>query len=295
MYELIKSWERHLRAENKARKTIVTYTDSARQMADHLDGKDIGAVTSSDIADWIAHLLDTRSASTASVRFRALQQFFGWLEREDELERNPMVTLRPPAVPEKPVPVVSEADMRALLKTCDARSFVGRRDAAILRVLYDGGLRLAECAGLSLGGVDLDSHPATLLVQRGAKNRRARAVAVGVNTEQALDKYLRARSREKRADLDALWLGENGRPAMTDNGIGQMVRRRGREIGLKVNPHMFRHSLAHEWRVAGGGDDELMRTMGWRSRSMLARYGASAAEERAREARGRLQLPGDRI
>jgi len=82
---------------------------------------------------------------------------------------------------------------------------------------------------------------------------------------------------------------------MTDKGVGQMIRKRGRAAGIpELHPHMFRHTFAHEWRLAGGDDDSLMRLVGWKSRQMLHRYGASAADARAREAHHRLML-GDRI
>jgi hypothetical protein len=72
---------------------------------------------------------------------------------------------------------------------------------------------------------------------------------------------------------------------MTDNGIGQMVRKRGREAGIDdLHPHVLRHTFAHHWLAEGGNEGDLTRLAGWKSRQMLGRYGVSAADQRARQA-----------
>ncbi len=77
---------------------------------------------------------------------------------------------------------------------------------------------------------------------------------------------------------------------MTPSGVYQVVRDRAEAAGVKAYPHLLRHLAAHRYLSAGGQESNLMRLMGWSSRSMVSRYAASAADERARAEYRRLGL-----
>lgn len=292
---LLLSWLRSLRARNLSDDTLKVYERSARLLLhwleEHHPDLPPDKLRRSHLDRFLADYSQGRSAATVSQVYRSLQQWMRWLVHEDELDTDPMAKMTPPIVPERPVPVLTEDQLSLLLDSCAGRRLVDRRDMALFRLLIDTGGRLSEIASLTVDDVDLDERVCTVL----GKGRRPRILPFGAKTAEALDRYIRVRRQDRLAHLPGLWLGEKGKGALTSNGVYQVVKRRGRALGLPdLHPHMFRHTSSHRWLAAGGSEGDLMQLNGWRSRSMLSRYAASAAAERARDAHRRMGL-GDKL
>ncbi len=297
------SWELSLRADGYSANTVKAYRQAVASLAtwlasaqgcgDAIGPADLGR---DHVRGWLAHLRETGSASTAQTYFAGLRHFCRWLLTEEEAAVDPTQGIRAPKPGEVATPILSAAELRRLLDVCAGPGFVNRRDRAIMLILLDTGIRISELAGLDVPDVDLRDR---MMFVVGKSSRRSgprrRAVPLGVKAAQAVDRYLRERRRHPHAASAALWLGDGGRAVLSADGVDMMLKRRAKQAGLEhLHAHMFRHTFAHNFRAAGGGEGDLMVLGGWHSRVMLDRYGASAASERATEAARRLSL-GDRL
>src|SRR5437879_3352866 len=214
---LLQSFERHLRATNKAPRTIETYREAVGQfIAFHhaKGGPGAGAgVERQHVEMFIESLLERWSPSTAANRYRALQSFFNFLVDEEEIGSSPMAKMRPPRIPSAPVPVLGTEELTKLLAACNGKEFPERRDAALVRMLVDTGMRRAELSNLKVDDIDFTQDVAIVL----GKGRIPRACPFGNKTSSALDRYLRTRLRHADSAQPWLWLGRRGR--LSDSGL----------------------------------------------------------------------------
>jgi site-specific recombinase XerD len=300
---LWKSFRRMLQADpGISPRTIEVYDDVSHQFHEFLVERgypvDPAAIQRQHIEDFVIRLQTEplertgKPASPATVRnrFSALRRLFNWLEAEEEIDRSPMARMKGIQVEEPTPEVLSDVELRRLLKACEGKEFEDRRDMAVLRLMIDTGLRRFEIAQMTLEGTDLDGH----VVRVVGKGGREALAFFGVKAARDLDRYLRMRVHHLHAGLPAFWLAQKG--GLTGDGVHHLVQRRARLGGLerRIWPHLFRHSWAHAMKSAGASDEDVMTLGRWRDRKVMARYGASAAVSRARETHKRLS-PGDKL
>ena len=173
-------------------------------------------------------------------RLAALRTFFGFLQREGALKRNPGLDVPSPKAGKR-LPQTLDVDQMARLLAFKPRNVLEVRDLAVMELFYSGGLRLTELTSLKLKDLDL-AQGSALVLGKGSKQRIA---PVGRKAIQALRQWLAQRASVARADCEVLFVARNGGP-LSARAVQLRVAARARAQGLPqhVHPHLFRHSFA---------------------------------------------------
>lgn len=219
------------------------------------------------------------AAATQACYVGAVRRFFAWLQRRGVLLESPAQDLPAPTFQRLPRRVLSEAEARRLMDAPARSELLGRRDRAVLEVLYGCGLRRGECLRLDL--VDLDLGQQLVLVRDG-KGKRDRLVPLTGQAAQALDLYLQESRPELAQDLreEALFLSKYG-CRMRRTCLYLLLAKHARAAGLPgaVFPHALRHSYATHLLRGRASIRHVQELLGHQSLQATALYTRVSVED----------------
>jgi len=217
--------------------------------------------------------------SSVARKLATLRSFMKFLAGQGAIRANPARIVSSPKL-ESRLPDYMTIDAVAnLVESPDIGTDLGKRDRAILELLYGAGLRVGELVGLDLGDISLSEG----LVRVVGKGRKERIVPFGRRASEAIESYLHARSNLMRAGkapskadgapAEAVFLSFRG-TRLTSRSVGNLVDRYVGHLSqkLKVHPHTLRHTFATHLLGAGADLRAIQELLGHESLSTTQKY-----------------------
>jgi len=250
-----------------SRNTLEAYRSDLQQFGQFLDshGLDPVSLRPQDLAAFVSELAAGRagrqgvSPATLQRKIACLRSFYRHLRREQLLDHDPTVDLRPPRPRGRLPSVLTRDEISRLLAQPRGDSPAALRDRALLETMYACGLRASEAIALELSQLDLEAG----IVRPFGKGSKERIVPIGSKAIGALQAYLlRARPRlVGLRDEQRVFVNLRG-GGLSRQGLYKIVQRHARSAGLerRMSPHTLRHSFATHL-LAGGCDLRSLQEM----------------------------------
>lgn len=205
----------------------------------------IEETTKTEIVGYLFHLKDdNKSASTLNRKLASLRAFFTFLIKESVISENPATNIKAPKVEKKEIEYLSVEEVDELLSMPEDISIKGKRDKAILEILYATGVRVNEIIGANINDINLRIGFFTCTGESG----KARIVPMGRPARVAAEEYIyNARDMliKDNKEEKALFVNYYGN-RMTRQGLWKILKEYGKKAGLtkKLTPHILRNSFA---------------------------------------------------
>jgi integrase/recombinase XerC len=272
MQAAVSRFLKYLRVERNASElTIKSYHEDFVALVEYLkelEGRtpSPAEVSTVDLRGYIAALHEAGYAKTTIARrLASLRSFFRFGQREGWTKSNPAKPLRNPRKARALPHFLSSEDIGRLLSAPPSDEPPGLRDRAILEVLYAGGLRVSELAGLNDSDCDL---PGGALRVRG-KGRRERIAPIGSFAVRAVKHWLAVRrlsEREKKGPDAPVFTNKFGR-RLTTRSVGRLLEKYLKATGLdrRTTPHTLRHSFATHLLDRGADIRSVQELLGHKS------------------------------
>jgi integrase/recombinase XerD len=264
------AFEEYLRKTKKASEnTITAYTRdiSAFERYMNAHGKTAERASKTDIVAYIMELdKNGRSRSTSNRKLASLRAYYEFLISRGTLSSDPTKGIKTPRAERGELEYLSIEEVNHLLSMPDD-SVKGKRDRAILEVLYGTGIRVMELIKLDLKDLNLRMGFITCSGEHG----RARIVPLGSYARNALTEYLeksRPALMGSRATVDdpgsPLFINYAGE-RFTRQGLWKVLKSYGKAAGIedKISPHILRTSFAVHMIQNGADIKTLQELMGY--------------------------------
>jgi integrase/recombinase XerC len=275
--ELLTQFLEHLRYErNVSEHTLRNYQSDVEQFRDFLapadpqSGKrnepDIKQVDHLTIREWLATLHSAqKKKSSVARKLSTLRTFFQFLVREGVVELNPAKLVSTPRLEKKLPKHLSVEDAVRFVETPDLETDLGKRDRAMLELLYATGVRVSELTRLDVPDIDFRNK----LIRVTGKRRKERIVPFGDQAYDALQNYLATRLKflsdapVSLREPEALFLNYQG-TRITTRSVGRMVEKYIKICaGLHdLSPHALRHSFATHLLDSGADLRDIQELLG---------------------------------
>ena len=207
------------------------------------------------------------SVQSYQSHLRGLKAFFRYLEAEGHLP----VPVRIPKIRQIKAEIkpLSRSNIRVLLSSFDADTFLGLRDKTLFSLMLDTGLRLAEVASLEVNDIDLQAGYLSVV----GKGRKQRYVPFGGNSKKLLWHYCKQRISNAKPGVETLFVARTG-SRLPASGIQTQFRRVRDKLGLtdRFSAHLLRHTFAVHYVNNGGDAFSLQRILGHTTQEMTSRY-----------------------
>jgi len=256
-HKIISDYSFYLKIERAmSPNTVEAYTSDVESFLS-ISGLEPSQVTSGDILDYLASC-ESLSKRSQSRLLSSLRSFFDWLVLEGDRKDNPCDAVDSPKLGRYLPEVLSVEEVSAIMDSVDVSTWNGKRDRAILEVLYGCGLRVSEAAGLKISELFLDEG----FVRVVGKGDKERIVPIGEMAVAALRNYLAARPEPaSRQYDDILFLNKFGK-GISRVSLFNMVKKQAMAAGIakEISPHTFRHSFATHL-IENGADLRVVQEM----------------------------------
>jgi integrase/recombinase XerC len=245
--------------EQRVRSFLAWLIEQGEQYADALTNEDVRDYASRDYRRKLL-TVDKRAPSTVAQHIAALGSFFEWAE----LGKPRNVSVEVPPSQKKGL---TEDELRKVLRACQRR---GPRDFAIAQVLFQSGVRVDECVHLDTDDLLITERTGQLVVRYG-KGGKPRTLPLSAQARDALRDWLEARREVKGADTPPLFLSTRGE-RLAVRSVQDVMSKAGQAAGVKVTPHVLRHTFGRRSVEAGTDLEALRQLMGHKSIQTTAGY-----------------------